>query len=236
MYGTALDIKRECESNGFEHVILCDGGSWASCNTDDLKMNIYHEQYSQVQITNIVPEPVDKPVEVVDKPVDVKPTVNPVDIFKLSDLSNPHTPIIPGLHFYWDEYLQNNLDLKGYEDYDFNVIETAEIMYNIVLHALMMEEFRTKIGRGINAASGYRPDIYNDVVLIKLGYKSTKTSDHKCNNSCALDTDAPVTSTNISVWKNICYKYGVSYSIGLYSWGLHLGYRRNKEPRLWDWR
>ena len=233
MHGTPLEIKAECELYGLTDVILCDGRSWAACNTDDYDLHLDKPQYSMVQMVNLVDvdlTPVNKPVDIVDKPVLTNPS-----IFKLSDLPNPHTPIIPGLHFYFDEYLQNNLTLTGY-DYDFNVIETPQVMYEIVFHALMMEEYRTDINRSIGVNSGYRPPMYNDVILIKKGYKSTTTSDHKCIKSCALDTNVPVTTTNINKWKALCTKKGVAYSIGLYGWGLHLGYRRNKEPRLWDWR
>ena len=229
MYGTAKEIKAECEKYGLTHVIMGDGGSYASCNTKDFQLNLTKHQYSAVQIAEVVDyklEPVNKPVEIVDKG----------DVFTLSDLKDKHTPILPGLHFYWDEYLQNNLKLKGYEKYDFNTVESPHIMYEIVFHALMMEEFRSQLKRGISATSGHRPDIYNDVILIQKGYKSTKTSDHKFNNSAALDTNVPVSTTNISRWKAICKKYGVSYSIGLYKWGMHLGYRRNQKPRMWDWR
>jgi len=233
MYGTPLEIKAECEKYGLTDVIMGDGRSWAACNTDDYDLHLDKEQYSMVQMINLVDmdlKPINNVVDIVDKPVLTNPS-----IFKLSDLPNPHTPIIPGLHFYFDEYLQNNLTLTGY-DYDFNVIETPHVMYEIVFHALMMEEYRTDINRSIGVNSGYRPPMYNDVILIKKGYKSTTTSDHKCIESCALDTNVPVTPTNISKWKALCTRKGVAYSIGLYSWGLHLGYRRNKEPRLWDWR
>lgn len=223
MYGTSEEIEGECLKQGFTEVVQFDGGGWAACNTDDYDLNLDKPQFSMVQMIDIV-EPIK---EVVDKPVE---TVD--NVFKLSDLPNPHTPILPGLHFYWDEYLQNNLTVKGIVD-DFNVINTPQIMYEVIFHALMMEEYRTRIMRSINAESGHRPEIYNDIILPAKGYKSSKTSDHKCKGSCALDTNVPVTSRHIEIWKEICIERGVSWSIGKYSWGLHLGYRRNKTNRMW---
>jgi hypothetical protein len=221
MYGTSEEIEGECLKQGFTDVIQGDGGSWASCNTDEFDLNLDKVQYSLVQMTNIVElEVVDKPVETVD------------NVFRLSDLPNPHTPILPGLHFYFDEYLQNNLKLKGYED-DFNIIETPSIMYEIIFHALMMEEYRNRIMRSVNVESGHRPELYNDVVLPAHKYTSSKTSDHKFDKSAALDTNVPATPKHIEIWKEVCRDNDVSWSIGKYSWGLHLGYRRDKNNRMW---
>ncbi len=157
-------------------------------------------------------------------------------MFKLKDLKNAHTPVIPQTpHFFWDEVLQNNLRVNGVVG-DFNVIEDTKVMRNIIQHALMLEEYREKIKRGINITSWYRPAKYNDIVLIRLGYRSSRTSDHKCINACATDTNVPVANFHIEAWKRICRKYKVSYSIGLYKWGLHLGWRRDVKTRIWDWR
>lgn len=153
------------------------------------------------------------------------------ELEKISKTVLPTTP-----NWKWREYLQNNLTCKGYEGRNFNIVETEHILYMIQLHATMMQEYRNWYGRSINPESGHRPELYNDVVLIENGYKSTKTSDHKCKNSCALDTDVPVTTRNINKWKEICNKHGVSWSIGLYDWGMHLGFRIDKPNRAWDWR
>jgi len=53
MYGTPLEIKAQCEYQGFEHVIMGDGRSWASCNTDDFDLNLEKSQYSLVQMTQL---------------------------------------------------------------------------------------------------------------------------------------------------------------------------------------
>lgn len=158
-------------------------------------------------------------------------------MFKLKNLKNAHTPVLPSTpHFFWDEVLQNNMTVKGYEEKDFNVIMDPGIMRNIIMHAIMLEEFRGEYKKPMTINSWYRPELYNDVVLIAHKYKSTKTSDHKCINSCATDTNVPVSTQNMDIWSKICRKYGVSPSIGLYKWGLHLGWRRNKVARKWDWR
>ena len=156
-------------------------------------------------------------------------------MIKLSEVKGksvlPNTP-----NFLFDEVLQNNLMVKGYEGYDFNCIDDMDILNNVYLHAIMLQEFRDWRGKGVGIESWYRPELYNDVVLIEHKYKSTKTSDHKCIKACATDTNVPVSSVNINKWKEICNKHGVNWSIGLYSWGLHLGWRREQANRLWDWR
>lgn len=50
MYGNAQEIKSECALNGYTHVIMGDGGSWASCKTDDYELNLDKVQYSAVQM------------------------------------------------------------------------------------------------------------------------------------------------------------------------------------------
>ncbi len=130
--------------------------------------------------------------------------------------------------------MQNNLIAKGYEGRNFNIIENPEIMYYAIIGSIMLEEYRTELGYPINGESGHRPEIYNDVILIDHGYKSTRTSDHKYINSFAFDSDVKVTNINISKWKNICIKYGFNWSIGLYTWGMHLGFRVGKDNRMWD--
>lgn len=153
----------------------------------------------------------------------------------LTDLKNQHSPVLPCTpNIYWDEMLQNNMTIEGYEDKDFNVVDEPAVMYCICKQALMMQEFRNHHGSVINS-SGYRPELYNDVVLIEHGYKSEKDSDHKYNNSGAWDcTNVKPSDWNIKKWQEICNNYGVSWSIGLYSWGTHLGWRKNKPVRMWD--
>lgn len=65
MYGTPLEIKAECEKYGLTDVIMGDGRSWAACNTDDYDLHLDKEQYSMVQMINLVD-------------VDLKPINNPV--------------------------------------------------------------------------------------------------------------------------------------------------------------
>jgi len=156
--------------------------------------------------------------------------INVIDIKEFNVLT-PISPATP--NFYWQEVLQNNLKAKGYEKYNFNVIMDLKVLYNILLQAQMIQEFREWYNRPIEIESWYRPDLYNDVVLPENGYASTRTSDHKCKESSACDTNAKATDKNIWKWKQICDKYGVSWSIGRYSWGLHLGWRRNQPNRMW---
>ena len=54
IYGNLVEVKAECLKQGFNSVILGDGGSWAACNTDDYDLNINKSQYSMVQMINLV--------------------------------------------------------------------------------------------------------------------------------------------------------------------------------------
>ena len=137
-------------------------------------------------------------------------------------------------HFRWDEILQNNLNANGYEGYDFNYIDDPNIIYEVRFGCEMLEEYRDELGHQISGQSGHRPELYNDVVLPENKYASSRTSDHKYKRSFAFDSDVPATNVNIQKWKDICNKRRVHWSIGLYSWGLHLGYRRHTGTRLWD--
>jgi hypothetical protein len=150
----------------------------------------------------------------------------------LINLNDPVSPMSP--HFRWGEILQNNLTAKGYEGRDFNVIIDPGVMYYAVIGSIMLEEYRWELGHQISGESGHRPEIYNDVVLIDNGYAASRTSDHKYIDSFAFDSDVPATQDNITKWKNKCIKYGFSWSLGLYSWGMHLGFRVNQENRIWN--
>lgn len=139
-------------------------------------------------------------------------------------------------HFKWGEILQNYMTVKGYEKKNFNVIEDPEVMYNAVVGAMMLEEYRAILGHQISGNSGHRPELYNDVVLPENGYNSDRLSDHKYKDSFAFDSDVPPTYENIQKWEYVCDQWGVSPSLGLYPWGMHLGWRRNQPPRQWDYR
>lgn len=54
MYGTGEEVAAECLKNGLKHCVMGDGRSWASANTDDLKLNTSKIQYSLVQMTNLI--------------------------------------------------------------------------------------------------------------------------------------------------------------------------------------
>lgn len=156
-------------------------------------------------------------------------------MFKLSDLKNAHIPVLPSTpNFYLDEYLQNNGMVDGYEDKDFNAVEEAEIMYYICVHATLMQEYRNWYGKSIEGESGHRPELYNDVVMIENGYATARDSDHKYKKSGAFDSDVPATTVNIKKWKEICLKHGYNWSLGYYHWGMHLGFRVDKQNREWD--
>lgn len=74
MYGSGEEIALETKKMGMEHVVMGDGRSWASCHTDELKLNVDHVQHSLVQITNVIDTPdltyeedsVDEPVDTVE--------------------------------------------------------------------------------------------------------------------------------------------------------------------------
>ena len=151
-------------------------------------------------------------------------------------------------NFKFNEVLQENcLKISNLDDNNYKMITKEEnelnatngkyyydIAYNIVLLAAMLQELRDTEG-SISINSWFRPKFYNNVVLISHRYHSTITSDHL--DGRAIDTsDIKPTDKNIKKWKNICKKYGVNYSIGLYNWGTHLGFRYDKKDRLWDWR
>jgi hypothetical protein len=155
-------------------------------------------------------------------------------MFILTDKNKNEPVCAKSPHFRWSEILQNEGMVKGYEHKNFNCIDDVEIMYNAVIGAMMLEDYRKRLGRPINGQSGHRPELYNDVVMIENGYKASKTSDHKYINSFAFDSDVPATTQNVDLWKSVCDDWGVNWSIGRYSWGLHLGYRRNQPARMWD--
>jgi len=160
-------------------------------------------------------------------------------MFKLKNLKNPHTPVIPQTpNFYWDEVLQNNLESSKVSG-DFNYIDHPGIMRNVIIQALMLQELREWYKKPIQINSWYRPREYNDIVLPDNGYHSSPTSDHLHINSSAVDAEIHYNDIErvAQKWKKICNKYDVSWSIGVYDWGLHLGWRRNKDNRIWgaDW-
>jgi len=158
-------------------------------------------------------------------------------MFRLENLKNKHTPVIPMTpNFYWDEVLQNNLKSEKTNIHDFNFVDNPGIMRNIIIQATMMQELRNFAGYPININSWYRPKIYNDIVLPDNGYHSSPTSDHLGFNSMACDValeNQNKFDVLIEKWKNLCMKYDVGWSIGVYDWGLHLGWRRHKGPRAW---
>lgn len=156
--------------------------------------------------------------------------------FKLKNLKDPHTPILPNTpHFFWDEMLQNNSTARGYKGRDFNVIEDPGVMKNIIQHALMLEDYRHRIGdKSMVITSGYRPEIYNDVILPANGWDSSPLSDHKCTNSCATDVKLSPTQFHINTWIEVCLDWHVHYNIGLYSNRMHLGWRRDRSNNIYD--
>lgn len=57
MYGTPLEIKAECEKQGYALVVMGDGRSWAACNTKEFNLNLDKIQYSAVQVYDLVDIP-----------------------------------------------------------------------------------------------------------------------------------------------------------------------------------
>jgi hypothetical protein len=157
-------------------------------------------------------------------------------LFKLFNLENMHTPVIPSTpHFFWDEVLQNDGSIPAFKDRDFNIVEDPGVMRNIIQHALMMEEYRELIGGApISINSWYRPEIYNSVVLKENGYDSSYISDHLCTNSCATDVEVAVTTDHKEKWKQVCLNWRVHYNIVMYSWGMHLGWRTDRDSNVLD--
>lgn len=125
--------------------------------------------------------------------------------------------ILPGYHFYWEEVMGNNDE--GYRD----LTQTEPYRDNIILLAIMLEEFRNEYGRPMEVTSWFRPEYYNNVVLPEKGYASSTSSDHL--EARAVDVAVPVTENNINLWKIICRRHGVFWSYGLYDTWMHLGFR-----------
>lgn len=136
----------------------------------------------------------------------------------------PTGKIIPGFNFTWEEVLNEK---------DTDWVEYLNFIHYIVLLASMLQEYRGLLARSISIESWFRSTWYNDINLPSRGYASSKTSDHKQGR--AADTNVTVSNHNIELWKQVCRRHGVFWSIGLYNWGMHLGFRFDKNKQ-WDYR
>jgi hypothetical protein len=130
-------------------------------------------------------------------------------------------------NFNWYECYNSNAN--GYKYFDLQFYD------NVLQLSKMLEELREYTGEPINVHSWYRPVYYNDVVMPRKGYHTSTRSDHKL--ASAIDTSINPTVGVINKWKSICNRYEVSYSIGVYDWGMHLGFRNDLGNRQWtqDW-
>lgn len=141
----------------------------------------------------------------------------------------PSGPIFQGYNFTWEEVFGADGDAIKYVDYD----EFEENRDKIILQAIMMQEMRDWLNQAVHVDSWLRCSYYNDVIMVDKGYATSKTSDHK--EGRASDTDISPTTENINKWKEICARHNVYYSYGLYTWGMHLGYRFDRNAN-WDYR
>ena len=67
-------------------------------------------------------------------------------------------PVLPNTpNVRWDEMLQNNQMVEGYEDKNFNEVSDVDVKYYICMFACMMQEFRDRHG-SVDSYSGYRPE------------------------------------------------------------------------------
>lgn len=145
-----------------------------------------------------------------------------IDTDGLQEYTDPYRfnftgAILPNYHFTWEEvqagdgkkYITQDL-LEKYRD-------------NAFLLAIMMEEFREWLGSSITPSCWLRETYYNNVILPKNGYASSKTSDHL--EARAMDTDVKPTNERIAKWKDICHRHNVYWSIGLYANWMHMGFR-----------
>lgn len=132
-----------------------------------------------------------------------------------------------GCKFTWEEVRAGNGD-----EY-IKATDLLKYVKNIILLASMLMVMRYRLGVPISVESWFRNAYYNNVILPSRGYKSSTTSDHL--EGRAADTNVKATTKNIELWKQICKEHGVYWSIGLYSWGLHLGFRYDKNNQ-WDYR
>ena len=137
-------------------------------------------------------------------------------------------------NFSWEEVTQNND-----KEYRFLEFETKTDYDLFVTFVLMLEKLRKIIDNKIVITSWYRPEYYNDVVLIEKGYKSSKKSKHK--KGVAIDFNFTKSGIPLKrrkeiaeIWKNLCIALNFNYGIGFYDWGLHLDIREKNS--VWDYR
>lgn len=79
---------------------------------------------------------------------------------------------------------------KNFQLYEFlspdGVEPTPEQLRNIKELAQQLQEIRNYIGKPIHITSAFRSEHYNDVVLVKKGYKPSKNSQHKLGKAADL--------------------------------------------------
>lgn len=116
------------------------------------------------------------------------------------------------------EKLTKHFTLK---DYSKNQTGTIPIDAAALLHAQMLEEFRTWLGRAMEVHAWYRTKTYNK----KVG--GVSTSSHIKGTATDWSTNIEITKEKFikyaAKWKEICAAHGVVGEAGLYSWGVHFG-------------
>ena len=131
----------------------------------------------------------------------------------------PEGEIVKGYKFFWHE-VQSSVPDDIYEDKD-----VLQYMKNIIILSCILQMYRIWLGTSIKINHWFRPQAYIKS-LKDRGYPVAVNSDHE--QARAVDTNVSVSTRNIEKWKSLCKMFGVYYSIGLYSWGMHLGIRYDR--------
>jgi len=120
-----------------------------------------------------------------------------------------------------------------FADYSKNQTGTIPIDAAALLHAQMLEEFRTWLGRAMEVHAWYRTKTYNK----KVGGMST--SSHIKGTATDWSTNIEITKEKFikyaAKWKEICAAHGVIGEAGLYAWGAHFGSQITYSKKFYHW-
>ena len=120
------------------------------------------------------------------------------------------------------------------EDYGINQTGTVKLTAEAVKHAIMLQEFRTWLGRPMVVHAWYRTVAYNKSV------GGSPTSSHLRGVATDWHTNKTIDQAAFikyaKKWKSICKKHGVVGEAGLYEWGMHLGSHVKYSDKFYHWR
>lgn len=121
----------------------------------------------------------------------------------------------------------------AFADYGKNQTGTIPIDAAALLHAQLLEEFRTWLGRPMEVHAWYRTPAYNK----KVG--GVPTSSHVKGTATDWNTNIEITKEKFikyaTRWKEICAAHDVVGEAGLYNWGVHFGSQITYSKKFYHW-